>query len=157
MSKRVEKKYSLLFINNDVKTHNAYKSILHRANMQAEKTIKIPNEPKTFSAIKSGSNETKNSVKTNPLPFGFTEQRFRWQTNFNNKNSHIIELKGKLKSNTSANNDLSKEIKKVLSGYNAENQSQKKFKNIGMCTKKKIAENLITKRVINPCVDVNTF
>jgi hypothetical protein len=123
------------------------------------KLIKSPNFYKSSIFSKNDLREIQNSVIKRP--FGGSEQRFLWQKNFKNQNSHSIGVEGKPPSNLKIKNDEAPEIKKVLycgefgnSSHPLSNSSTAERKITRIATNVKLAENILSKRVINPTLDV---
>jgi hypothetical protein len=147
---------------NPFKTNDSYTHNFVPAFLPLSKFLKSPNNYKTINSAKKNLKEIQNSVIRRP--FGGTEQRFLWQKDFKNQNSHSIGIKGKPPSALKIKNDFEPEIKKVLFYRENENSSFEPFndaktvnKSNRISTNKKLAENIISKRVIDPTVDVKIF
>jgi len=144
------------FKTNDSITHNVVPPF------PLSKFLKCPNNYKTIHSAKKDLKEIQNSVIKRP--FGGTEQRFLWQKDFNNQNSHSIGIKGKPPSALKIKNDFEPEIKRVLfcreyenSSFDPSNDAKVAKKSNRISANKKLAENIISKRVIDPTVDVKFF
>ncbi len=147
---RTNKKFSLLFINNDPKTHAAYKNMM--GSITSELGSTRHDEAQT---VRSAYMEYKNTQMK--YPFGLSEQRFLWQDNNNkHKNAHSIELKGTLAIKKNVKNSFDRGFESFYD-LNQElfcDKERNTSVHVKSSTKRKIFENLNSSRVMNPKLDV---
>lgn len=148
---RTNKKFSLLFINNDAKTHAAYKSMMSTVNgcssTKADESVNV----------KTAFQQFKNTQMK--YPFALSEQRFLWQdNNYKHKNTHSIELTG----STVKKMNIKNSFDGGFESFYDLNQDLHcdKDRNRSVCvkasTRRKNFENVNSSRVMNPKLDVSS-
>lgn len=150
---REQKKFSLYFINNDARTHAAYKNIINSNDNQNNRMMGNNSSTNTQSAFQEFQKYQKMKY-----PFGLSETRFLWQNNNNkHKTAHSIELQGTLNKKINIQNSLEGGFESFYDQTQKLkcDKSIKKNQSMHFTTRRKIIENMNSSRVMDTNKDVN--